>query len=191
VAAADRTHRPLQFAKRPPGWAEFSRRPAAATQVARLSRVMAWPDKPATDTAVVKPLTAEEQTRFELGKTLFAATCATCHQPTGQGLDGLAPPLLDSEWVLGAPARIIRIALHGLRGPIVVLGREHTGDMPAFKALEDDQLAAVLTYVRREWGHTASPISAAEVKAVRDETKDQIDSSSARELLENEVTNIK
>ena len=44
--------------------------------------------------------------------------------------------------MLGSPGRIIRIVLHGLRGSIVVLGREHTGDMPAFKALEDDQIAA-------------------------------------------------
>ena len=98
-------------------------------------------------------------------------------------LDGLAPPLLDSEWVLGSPERIIRIVLHGLRGPIVVLGREHTGDMPAFKALEDEQLAAILTYVRREWGHPASPIDAAAVKATRAATTNQTDASSARELV--------
>ena len=48
-------------------------------------------------------LTAEQQQRFENGRTLFAAVCAACHQPTGRGLDGLAPPLLDSEWVLGSP----------------------------------------------------------------------------------------
>ena len=121
--------------------------------------------------------------RFENGKVLFTAICATCHQTTGRGLDGLAPPLLDSEWVLGSPERIIRIVLHGLRGPIVVLGREHTGDMPAFKALEDEQLAAILTYVRREWGHPASPIDAAAVKATRAATTNQTDASSARELV--------
>jgi mono/diheme cytochrome c family protein len=183
AAAAARTRRPLQFAAAPRGWSDLAGHAATKAALEKLDPVLHWPGKPGAETVAVKPLSAEEQARFEAGKTLFTATCATCHQATGRGLDGLAPPLLDSEWVLGSPGRIIRIALHGLRGPIVVLGREHTGDMPAFKAMDDEQLAAILTYVRREWGHTASPISPAEVKAVRAETADQTDSMSARELV--------
>jgi mono/diheme cytochrome c family protein len=183
TAAAARTRRPLQFTAAPRGWAELANHATTKAAIAKLDPIVHWPGKPGIEAVAVKPLSAEEQARFELGKTLFTATCATCHQATGRGLDGLAPPLLDSEWVLGSSERIIRIALHGLKGPIVVLGREHTGDMPAFKALDDEQLAAVLTYVRREWGHTASPITPAEVKAQRAATADQTDSVSARELV--------
>ena len=182
-AAATLTRRPLQFTSAPKGLNELARQDAHAATFAKLAPIVLWPGKPGVEAVVVKPLSAVEQARFENGKALFTAICATCHQTTGRGLDGLAPPLLDSEWVLGSPERIIRIVLHGLRGPIVVLGREHTGDMPAFKALEDEQLAAILTYVRREWGHPASPIDAAAVKATRAATTNQTDASSARELV--------
>ena len=76
----------------------------------------------------------------------------------------------------------MRIVLHGVRGPIVVLGRTHTGDMPAFGALDDNQLSSILTYVRREWGHTASPIDPTQLKAVREETKGHADAWSQEEL---------
>src|SRR5438093_2640048 len=65
----------------------------------------------------IGPLTPEEQARFEAGKELYTITCGTCHQPTGLGQEGLAPPLLGSEWVIGSEQRLIRISLHGLRGP--------------------------------------------------------------------------
>ena len=43
-----------------------------------------------------------------------------------------------------------------------------TGLMPPVGgALDDEQIASVLTYVRREWGHTADPVDAAAVTAVR------------------------
>jgi mono/diheme cytochrome c family protein len=147
----------------------------------RIDKVLGWPGKPGAETAVT-PLTAEQQARFDNGKMLFQAICATCHQVTGRGLDGLAPPLLDSEWALGPPEQVMRIVLHGVRGPIVVLGRTHTGDMPAFGALDDNQLSSILTYVRREWGHTASPIDPAQLKVVREETKGHADAWSPEEL---------
>jgi mono/diheme cytochrome c family protein len=53
---------------------------------------------------------------------------------------------------------LIRIALHGLRGELV---------MPAMGTLDDQQLAAILTYIRTAWGHTASPIAAETVGRVR------------------------
>jgi mono/diheme cytochrome c family protein len=131
----------------------------------------------------VKPLTSEQQARFEAGRGLFTAVCAACHQATGRGLDGLAPPLLDSEWVLGPADRTVRIVLHGLRGPVIVLGRTHTGDMPAFgAALDDQQIASILTYVRREWGHTATPVEPELVKKIRAATAGHSDAWSAGEL---------
>ncbi|MGH7958309.1 MAG: c-type cytochrome [Opitutaceae bacterium] len=110
--------------------------------------------------------------------------CAACHQANGRGLDGLAPPLVDSEWVLETVERLVRIVLHGVRGPIRVLGRTHTGDMPAFGgALDDQQIASTLTYLRREWGHTASPVEPAEVKSIRAATAGHPDAWSPAELM--------
>ena len=183
VAAAPFVRRPIEYPLAPPGWNGLARHPSFRPKFAKLDPLVIWKDKPGVSTVKPTPLSAEEQARFDTGKTLFTGICATCHQTSGRGLDGLAPPLLDSEWVLGSPERIIRIVLHGLKGPIVVLGREHTGDMPAFKAMDDAQLAAILTYVRREWGHGASPIAPDAVKAVRAATASQTDSVSARELV--------
>ena len=120
--------------------------------------------------AKARPLTDEEQRRFQAGKTMYEATCLACHQLHGMGQPGLAPPLVDSEWVSGSEQRLIRIVLHGLRGPIKVKGESFEMDMPALGVLDDDQIAAALTYVRREWGHPYEPITPAAVKKVREET---------------------
>ncbi len=178
------SRRPLQFTRQPAGWAELEQNATAKARLAKLNDLVLWPGKTGVATlAAVKPLTREQQTRFDNGKTLFTAVCAACHQATGRGLDGLAPPLLDSEWVLGSPERTVRIVLHGVRGPITVLGRVHTGDMPAFGgALDDQQVSSILTYLRREWGHTATPVEPEQVKAIRAATKGHSDAWSPEEL---------
>jgi hypothetical protein len=95
---------------------------------------------------------------FEVGRQQFAVVCAQCHRPDGMGQEGKAPPLVGSPWVLGPDRRVIRIVLHGARGPFPVRDRTFNLDMPSLKALTDDQIAGVLTYVRRSWGHEAPPV---------------------------------
>jgi mono/diheme cytochrome c family protein len=90
----------------------------------------------------------------------------------------MAPPLVNSEWVLGSESRMIRIALHGIAGPIRVNGTTYQPpnilpEMPPLAAVDDAQLAAVLSYVRRAWGHEAEPVSPAQVAAVRASTADR------------------
>ncbi|MSU65688.1 MAG: c-type cytochrome [Opitutus sp.] len=182
VAAAGPARRALTFDRPPTGWIQLAENPAFKTRLAKLERVVVWPGKPGVAALVAPPLKPGEEKRFANGQVLFTAICATCHQTTGRGLDGLAPPLLDSEWVLGPPERITRIVLSGLRGNVVVLGRTHHGDMPAFGALDDESIAAILTYIRREWGHTASPVEPAFVKSVRAATAGRIDAWSPEEL---------
>jgi mono/diheme cytochrome c family protein len=129
---------------------------------------MTWPGKPgALPESPVVPLTAAQQSRFALGKTLYAGICAACHLPDGRGVAGLAPPLVDSEWVLGSEQRLTRIVLHGLSGPISVQGMAYNLDMPALGAFDDEQVAAILTYIRREWEHTAAAVEPATVQAIR------------------------
>ncbi|MDO8542141.1 MAG: c-type cytochrome [Opitutaceae bacterium] len=183
LAAGD-TRRPLQFPREPAGWSTVAKQPAFKSRVARIDALLRWPGKTGAVAAAVTPLTTEEQARFDTGKTLFGAICAACHQGTGRGAEGLAPPLVDSEWVLGPAERLTRIVLHGVRGPIRVAGRTHTGDMPAFGGLDDNQLASILTYVRREWGHGAAPIAPAQVKATRAATAGHRDAWSPEELMQ-------
>ena len=88
-----------------------------------------------------------EQELFAAGKEIYGTLCAVCHQPDGRGRDKVAPPLVGSELTLAPPAIPVRIMLHGKIGSVNV--------MPALGSLlSDDQIAAVLTYVRREWGQT-------------------------------------
>lgn len=106
-----------------------------------------------------------------LGKKLYV-TCSQCHQVTGQGVAGAFPPLAGSEWVLGSEDRVIRILLHGLNGEVKVKGASFNGVMPAFGPgggynYSDEKIAAVLTYIRQEWGNTAPAITKEKVAEVR------------------------
>ena len=75
------------------------------------------------------------------------------------------------------------IALHGVRGPIMVNGSSYNMEMPAVQGMDDKTVASVLTYIRREWGHQASAISVDEVKKVRQETSGREDQWTEKELL--------
>ena len=103
--------------------------------------------------------------------------CFTCHQPTGLGLPGQFPPLAGSDWVLGDKERLIKISINGLMGEIEVNGQKFNGAMPPPGippgSLTDSQIADVLTYIRNEWGNSASAVTASEVAAVRAATKDR------------------
>jgi|SRR4051794_6648060 mono/diheme cytochrome c family protein len=106
------------------------------------------------------------------GKKVYESNlgCAICHQNDGLGKPGQFPPLAGSEWAQGAPSRMIRIPLCGLSGPITVKGQAWNAAMPNVGSiLTDDQLAAVLTYIRKSWGNTASEITPDMVKKVRGE----------------------
>ncbi len=131
---------------------------AAATLSATAGRI-AWPGKPgAPEPPKIVPLTEAQTALFEKGRVTYNTLCAACHQPHGFGLDGLAPPLVDSEWVLGKPDVTARIVMHGLVGPLKVGSRTWNLAMPPLMQLTDEEIAGVLTYIRREWDHNASPV---------------------------------
>jgi len=104
------------------------------------------------------------------GEAICASNCIACHQANGQGLSGAFPPLAGSEWVTGSADRPIAVVLHGLQGPITVAGKKYNGVMMAggtAGAMDDQQIADVLSYVRSSWGNTASAVTAADVARVR------------------------
>ena len=101
------------------------------------------------------------------GKVLFAGTCSTCHQPDGQGLPGVFPPLAKSSVLKATPKRIVDIVLHGLNGPITVNGSDYTSVMPPMAQLTDDEIANIGTFVLNSWGNPGGRIDKDEVAAQR------------------------
>lgn len=113
--------------------------------------------------------------------------CVTCHQPNGKGLEASGfPPLAKSFWVTGNEERLIKLTMKGMLGPIEVNGKAYPGQVPMtpFEGmLKDDEMAAVLTYVRNSFGNNAAPVSAEKVKDVRAQIKDKKGFYSPEELL--------
>ena len=176
--------RPIKLEAEPAALAKFAKSKDAAMikALAWFKSTVVWPGKPGVVVPATKALTNEEQMLFDNGRQTYAGLCAACHQPTGKGLEGLAPPLAESEWVLGEPERIVKVVMHGLRGPIKVKGMTYSYDMPAAGFLTDEQIAGVLTYIRREWDHEASPVSVDLVKKIREENKGRMDAWTEGEL---------
>lgn len=101
-----------------------------------------------------------------VGRRIFN-NCITCHQANGQGIAGQYPPLDGNPMVTGREDNLTRILLHGLMGPVEVLGRSYNGQMPKWSQLDDSSIAAVLTYVRGSWSNQASPVDEAFVASIR------------------------
>jgi mono/diheme cytochrome c family protein len=124
---------------------------------------------------------------FELGKAVYnRPTCSACHQPSGQGTPGQFPPLAGSEWVLEEdPGRIIRLVLYGMSGPVTVKGQQFNSSMVPWNVLSDEEVAAVITYVRqnKEWGNNASAVTPAQVKAIREKIGNRAQPFTADELI--------
>ncbi len=106
---------------------------------------------------------APEITLFDRGARIYRNQCAQCHQADGQGVSGVYPPLVGTEWVTGHPEVVARVLINGLSGPIEVKGNTYNGNMPAFGPnglnLRPNELAGVITYIRQEWGNSASEMT--------------------------------
>jgi len=112
------------------------------------------------------------QTLAQVGKGVFSQNCASCHQATGAGVPGKYPSLAGSDIVQGSEKRLVALVLKGLQGPITVSGQAFTTAeaMPPWEAaLSPKKMAAVLSYIRQEWGNTAPEISEAKVVAAKKE----------------------
>ncbi len=119
------------------------------------------------------------------GKELYGLYCAACHGTDGVGAEGNPnPPLAKSEWLQGTPKRAAAAVLKGLVGPIEVRGKMYNLAMPPQGAvLNDQQLASILTYVRKSWGNRQKKaITSDEIAAVRAELADRKAPWTAQEL---------
>lgn len=138
---------------------------------------------------VTTTFTGAERALYVKGKAIFAKEgfCITCHQPDGKGLPSSGfPPIAGTRWVTGSQDRLIKLVLKGLHGPMVVKGKKYSGQVPMTPfggMLKDDEVAAVLTYVRNSFGNKASAVSPEKVKTIRNATKSKKDFYSPAELL--------
>ncbi len=119
------------------------------------------------------------------GGQLFTLYCSACHGADGKGAgNGAFPPLAASPYLLADPELPIKIVLHGIHGPIDVLGKTYNLEMPPQGvAIVDDQIAAILTYVRSSWGNKASVVTPDLVKKIRAETTSRSGHWTASELV--------
>jgi len=143
------------------------------------------PFRSQNEVALYQPKT--EGPDLRRGQTVFENVCALCHNPDGMGKPNQGPPMAGSEWVVGSPARLIRIPLFGLNGPITVKDQEmiFPSGMPAMgAALPEDDLAAVLTYMRQAWGNKAAPITAEQIKAVKAQVGNRPQPFAPKELMD-------
>jgi cytochrome c553 len=102
------------------------------------------------------------------GGRIYRDRCAGCHGEEGRGNGRAYPPLADNESILMEnPVNAIRMTLNGGFPPSTA-GNPRPYGMPPFShLLRDDEVAAVVTYIRGAWGNAASPVSSLAVTAAR------------------------
>jgi mono/diheme cytochrome c family protein len=123
-----------------------------------------WTGRPAP-VVTVAPLTPADDERFAAGQAVYKGLCIGCHMDHGRGQEKVAPSLVGSRYVIGPDAgAAVRILLAGKEGSVGLMP-------PLGPVLNDEQIASVLTYVRREWGRMASPVDPAHVREIRELTK--------------------
>jgi mono/diheme cytochrome c family protein len=93
------------------------------------------------------------------GRAVYERECLACHMADGRGVPGMAPALLQSPWVSGDADALIGFVLTGGFGPEVL--------MAPFDYLPDEQMAALLTYLRQAFAAGGSPVSEGQVARVR------------------------
>lgn len=133
-----------------------------------------------------------------LGASTYATNCAACHQPTGKGLPGVFPPLAGHAAKLAAQGSgrgyLMRVLLFGMEGPITVDGQTYSGAMPAWGALDNAALAAVLNHITTAWNSSAAlpagfqPYQPQEVAAARAEALTAAQVHAMRVALGSEAT---
>ena len=152
-----------------------------------LEKLFSWPGKPKEITDSKENLIEIDQMVMASGRQKYINLCASCHGTQGEGMSRFAPPLKHSEWVTGDKEKLAMILLHGMEGPIVVNGKEYgipeiLPNMPSFSTLQNEDIAAISTYIRNSWGNSAEAISNGTVGKIRFRTQGKITPWSSAEL---------
>ena len=152
-----------------------------------LEKLFVWPGKSIEVADSKAELIEIDQIVLASGRQKYLNLCANCHGTQGEGMSRFAPPLKHSEWVTGDKEKLAMILLHGMEGPIVVNGKEYgipeiLPNMPSFSTLQNEDIAAISTYIRNSWGNSAEAISNGTVGKIRFRTQGKITPWSSKEL---------
>lgn len=131
------------------------------------SRIQLQPKRPEVEMkeeVAIDEMSLDE--KLIVGERLYGQTCFACHQPQGQGMEGAFPPLAKSDYLNADVDRAIEITMHGLRGEITVNGVKYNSMMPA-QSLNDEEIAAVLTYIYKNWGNDGHEVTTKQVSDIR------------------------
>lgn len=124
---------------------------------------------------------------FATGRQKYLNICASCHGTNGEGMKRFAPPLKKSEWVTGDDQKLAMLLLHGMQGPVEVNGKMYDSpdilpEMPSFSTLQNEDIAAIATYIRNAWGNSAEEMTSRTVGSVRFRTQGKVTPWTATEL---------
>jgi mono/diheme cytochrome c family protein len=108
--------------------------------------------------------------KMEAGKKVYDINCMGCHMANGKGVPRMNPPLVNSPYVMGHAPSLIELVLKGSEF-FGNADRGYNNLMAPFRALSDEQIADVTTYIRNTFGKTGDEINAADVKQVREKIK--------------------
>ncbi len=136
------------------------------------------------------PEEATEQIKKDVaGIDVFKKACVACHGENGQGVPGAFPPLAENPYLFKDRTYPALVVLFGLEGPIEVKGQTYNGLMPSFAYLSDEEIAAVVAFIRNNFGNEKlrpegfKDLTPEEVKALRQKNLQAKDVHAVREKL--------
>ncbi|MGK7389003.1 MAG: c-type cytochrome [Candidatus Cyclobacteriaceae bacterium M2_1C_046] len=103
------------------------------------------------------------------GKGLYIQHCSACHQPEGEGLAKLYPPLNKSDFMENNLNEVACMIRYGRTEPVVVNGITYTQPMPGNPTLTNLEIAEILTYIYNSWEHGKGMINVKEVDRMMSE----------------------
>jgi mono/diheme cytochrome c family protein len=105
---------------------------------------------------------------MELGRKVYAKQCAVCHGDEGKGHPPQFPPLAGNQSItMSSPVNSIRMVLNGGYAPGTRKNPRPYGMPPFSHILKDDEVAAVVTYIRVAWNNNGTPVEPAQANALR------------------------
>ncbi len=152
-----------------------------------LLKKLSWPGKPVDTVQENTDRPNIDMEIFAQGRQKYLNLCANCHGTQGEGVKRFAPPLKNSEWVNGEDYKLAMILLYGMEGPIEVNGKRYDipdilPSMPSFSTLQNEDIAAIATYIRNSWGNSESQVESGSVGHIRFRTQGKIQPWNSREL---------
>jgi len=130
----------------------------------------------------LQSLRGEKPKAKDPGEEVYEMACLSCHQADRKGLPGIYPSLAGNDWISGEKETLIKVILHGLKGPIKVAGEEYGArpdsvPMPPMGGLKDQQIADVLNYLRG-----TDEVKTEDVAKIRKAHASRVESWTAKEL---------